>query len=281
MSTTLAPAQGTARSGLSFGGILGSEAIKLFSLRSTIWCLAIAFLVPIGLGFLLAGTVGGIGALPEDAGQGLWVQVATLGIGFSQLVIAVLGVLVITGEYSTGMIRSTLVAVPRRVPALLAKTLVISGTTFLVALAAILGAAFLPFGLLTSSGIQPDVADPAVWWAFLGGSGYLALLAALSVAIGAIVRNSAGGIAAALGLLLVLPTVLSILVGVTRAEWAQNVGTFLPGSAGGRMYAYITETDVAAPGSLVLEPWQGLLVLSAWVVAMLVLAAVLLKRRDA
>ncbi|WP_150309110.1 ABC transporter permease subunit [Planctomonas psychrotolerans] len=282
-ASTAIPARAASPGGsaVSFGGILRSEAIKLFSLRSTIWCLAIIFVVPIGLAFLLAGTVGDTVGIPQDAQQSIWVQSATLGIGFSQLVVAVLGVLVITGEYSTGMIRSTLVAVPRRIPALLAKALVIGAVTFLVALASILAAAFLPLGLLASSGVQPDLGDPAAWWAFLGGAGYLALLSTLALAIGTIVRNSAGGIAAVLGLLLVLPTVLQILVAITGAEWARNVGTFLPDSAGGRMFAYVTEAQAAPAGVLVLEPWQGLLVLSAWVTALLLLAALLLKRRDA
>jgi ABC-2 type transport system permease protein len=279
--TNTTAARPSAPSSLTFGGILRSEAIKLFTLRSTIWCLAIAFIVPIGLAFLLAATVGETGEIPQEAQQGVWVQGATLGIGFSQLVVAVLGVLVITGEYSTGMIRSTLVAVPRRVPALLAKVLVIAGTTFVVALASILGAAFLPLGLLASAGVAPELADPAAWWAFAGGAGYLALLAALALAIGTIVRNSAGGIAAVLGLLLVLPTVLAILVAITSAEWAQNLGAFLPDSAGGRMFAYVTDAQAATPGSVLLEPWQGLLVLTSWVVTLLVLAGLLLKRRDA
>ncbi len=284
MTTTPVSRSHTAASGLSFGGVLRSEWIKLRTLRSTLWCYLIIIVITIGLGFLLAGTVNldSSGTMDHASQQSLWLQVATLGIGFSQLVAAVLGALMITGEYGTGMIRSTLTAVPRRWPALTAKAIVFGLTTFVIGLVSIIGTALLTAPLLPSKGIHPDFGDPAVWWGLVGGAGYLALIGLLSLSIGAIIRNSAGGIAASLGLVLVLPAVLSILAAVTRADWARNLGTFLPGDAGGRMYAYTSGTTAqAAAGTIVLEPWQGLLVLIGWVVVLFAAAVVLLKRRDA
>ena len=95
-------------------------------------------------------------------------------------------------------------------------------------------------------------------------------------------RNSAGGIATALGAILVLPSIVGIFVAVTQAEWAANLGNLLPSAAGARLYAYPT-TAFVDPMQVVtpLEPWQGGLVLLVWIAALFVLASVLLKRRDA
>lgn len=278
--STVRPAQST--SGLTFGRILRSEFIKLFTVRSTFWCFAIVIVVSMGLSTLLAATFdAGGGGIPSEQQQASWVQLATIGSTFSQLVVAVLGVLVISGEYTTGMIRSTLTAVPRRLPMLVGKAVVIGVTTFIVGAIALVGAAILPIGLLSAAGIEPNPGDPSVWLALLGGAGYLGLLAVLSLAIGAIVRNSAGGIATALGLVLVLPTVLNIFAAVTQAAWAPNLSAFLPSSAGSRMSAFVGSAEEAIPGTVLLEPWQATLVLLAWVAVFFAVASILIKRRDA
>jgi ABC-2 type transport system permease protein len=275
------------RSGLSFGGILLSEWIKLRTLRSTVWCYLIIVVLTIGLGMLAATAFPSDGSTPDHAAaQSTWLLTATLGISFSQLVTAVLGALVITGEYGTGMIRSTLTAVPKRVPALVAKALVFGVTTFVVGLVSLVATAMLTAPLLPGKGIEPDFGDSTFWLALVGGAGYLALIGVLSLSIGALIRNSAGGIAASLGLVLVLPGIVQILGALTRAEWITNLGVFLPSDAGGRMYAYVTDAATTPqnpqlPDPLVLEPWQGLLVLAAWFVVTFVLGSILLKRRDA
>ena len=284
MTSTL---EHTAQSGLSFGGILRSEWIKLRTLRSTMWCYAIIIGLTIGFGFLLAvampaGGMASQGVTPSaDAQQAAWLQVTTLGIGFGELVSAVLGALVITGEYGTGMIRSTLTAVPKRIPALVAKAIVFGVTTFVVSLVALVATALLTAPLMPAKGIHPDLGDSNFWLAIVGGAGYLALIGVLALAIGTIIRNSAGGISAALGLILVAPVVLQILAGVTRADWAQNLGSFLPSSAGGRMYSYAPAAVKPAEGVVSLDPSQGVIVLIVWFVVAFGIGAILLKRRDA
>jgi ABC-2 type transport system permease protein len=271
---------------LTFGGTLRSEWIKLFSLRSTIWCYGIVIVITVLFGILLAQTAsgspvtsGGEGAMTAEMQQSTAVMVSTLGIAFSQLVAAVLGVLVMSGEYGTGMIRSTFTAVPKRLPALFAKAIVFGAVTFVVGLIAIFATAAITAPMLPASGVTPDFGDADYLLALVGGALYLALIGVLSLAIGAIVRNSAGGIAASLGLVLVLPPVLGIIVSITQAEWASNLGTFLPDSAGGRLYAYATEASVT-DGFITLDALQGGLVMLAWVAVMLVVASMLLKRRD-
>lgn len=280
-TTTTAPL-----SGVSFGGILHSEWIKLTSLRSTVWCYSIMAFLTIAFALLFGASINIEGMRLDEAGmQSLSVQSATLGIGMSQLVIAVLGALVITGEYTTGMIRSTLTAVPTRLPALFGKIVVFGAATFVVSLASIVVAALLSAPLLAANGIDTDFSDPAYWTALAGGAAYLALSGVLATAVGTIVRNSAGAIAIVLGLVLVLPTVVQVFALITAAEWVANLGAFLPSNAGGRMYAYVDQSvanaDPLGLGGLVLEPWQGALVVLAWVAGLLVLASVLLKRRDA
>jgi ABC-2 type transport system permease protein len=185
------------------------------------------------------------------------VQGATLSIGMSQLVIAVLGALVITGEYGTGMIRSTLTAVPYRLPALFGKIVVFGVVTFVISFVSIVVTALLSAPLLAGNGIEVDFTDGAYWIALLGAAGYLALSGVLAI--------------------------VSIFAVVTMQEWVATISTFLPSNAGARMYAYVSEalSDPMGLGGVILEPWQGGLVLVAWIAALLVLASVLLKRRDA
>jgi len=285
---------------LSFGGELRSEWIKLRSLRSTLWCYLIIVILTIGLGLLIASALpapaAGAAAPSHDVQQSTWVTVSTLGIGFAQLVSAVLGALVITGEYGTGMIRSTFAAVPKRLPAIVAKALVFGVTTFVVALVGLVVAAVVSSPLLPAKGITPDFGDGNVWLALIGGAGYVALIGLLAFGIGLIIRSSAGGIAAALGLVLVVPTILQVLASVTRADWPANIAAFLPASAGGHLYAYPgAAAESLAPGRpgaaasaaasasnvITLDTWQGLLVLVGWVVVAFVVGAILVKRRDA
>jgi ABC-2 type transport system permease protein len=278
-AATASPTAGLSR--LAFGGIVRSEWIKLRSLRSTVWCYIIILLAQVGLGLLLAADMARSPGRGHDAQQAIIVLVITSGVLFGQLVASVLGALVITGEYGTGMIRSTFTAVPTRLPALLAKGLVFGVVTFVVGLVAILLTLLASAGILTSHGYDIDLGDGHLWLAVLGAAGYLALIGLIAFALGAIVRNSAGGIAASLGLLLVLPIILSIFTGGSMPEWVQNLGVFLPGSAGGHMYDYVAGPVRAAAGTIVLLPWQGLLVLLAWVVGLSAIAAVLVRRRDA
>ncbi len=283
--------------GVGFAGILRSEWIKLRTVRSTLWCYVSIVVLTVGLGALLAvalpasSTAGATAT--ATAQQSTWLTVTTLGVNFAQLIIAVLGALVITGEYGTGMIRSTFVAVPTRLPALAAKILVFGVATFVVSLLALVATALITAPLLPGRGIHPDLGDGAIWVALVGAAGYLTLIGCLSLAIGTILRSTAGSIAAALGLVLVVPIILRVLANLTQAQWAANVDVFLPSNAGGRLFAYpdTTSTVLTPPAgtpnaattvsTIVLDPWQGLLVLAAWFIVALVVGAVLLKRRDA
>jgi len=256
-----------AASRLTTGGILNSEWIKLRSVRSPIWSFSIAILVTVGFAALLSVPLGEQSLGSADAASELG-GIATTGVLFSQIVVAVLGVLVITGEYTTGMIRSTLSAVPSRVGALGGKAVVLFVATFVVAVIA----SVLAFGvsslMYASREVSASLFDSRVLLPILGGALYLALLALFSLGIGTILRSSAGGIAAVLGVLLLLPLLLSFI----PFDWAAEVAPFLFGNAGIAFWQ---------PGAGGLEWWQDLLVTIGWVVASLGGGAVLLTRRDA
>jgi len=292
-NTTLeAPQTTTARSSthLSFPRVVRSEWIKLRTLRSTQWSFAIFVLLTVGFGLLMAVTLDTSSgpAVDTETQKSLTVMVATLGVNFTQLVAAVLGVLIISGEYTTGMIRSTFAAVPTRLPALFAKALVLAVATFVVSLVSIIVTALVTAPILSGQGIEGQLFDGEVMRALVGGAGYLTLIALLAFGFGAVLRNSAGGIASVLGLILVVPTVLQILAGITQAVWAQNLSAFLPSTAGALMYAVGDGSAAGGPpigaigaGVITLDTTQGFLVLLGWVVVMMIAAAALIKRRDA
>lgn len=275
---------------LSFPRIVRSEWIKLRTLRSTQWSLAIFVLLTVGFGLLMAATLDTSSgpAVDAETQKSLTVMVATFGVNFTQLVAAVLGVLIISGEYTTGMIRSTFAAVPTRLPALFAKALILAAATFVVSLVSIVITALVTAPLLAGQGVEGQLLDGEVVRAIVGGAGYLALVALLAFGFGAILRSSAGGIAGVLGLILVVPTVFAILAGITQATWAQNISTFLPSSAGELMYsigdgAFTGGPPIGAAAAdvITLDATQGFLVLVAWVAVLLAGAVVLIKRRDA
>lgn len=256
---------------LRFTGILRSEWIKLTTLRSTVWAYAILIALQIGMGALLVVTqtdemVAAAGSDPSAVAQAA-VQVSTLGILFNQLVISVLGVLVITGEYGTGQIRSSLTAVPKRLPVLWAKALVFSVTSFVVGLVAVFASYAVTWPMLQAKGIESDLADVEVWGHLIGAAGYLALIGLVAFFLGALLRHTAGGIAAAVGLLLVVPSVISFIA----ADWALVLADWLPGSVGQTLFF----------GGGVFEPWQAVLVMLGWIALFAVPAAVLMRRRDA
>jgi ABC-2 type transport system permease protein len=277
---------------LTFLGVLNSEWIKLRTLRSTFWCYVIIVALTVLLGLLFASVNQGSATdLPHDVQQSTWMSASTLGINFSQLVVGVLGALVITGEYGTGMIRSTFTAVPRRLPAIFAKAIVFGVVTFLVSLVGLVGAALATAPILAGTGVTADFGDPEVWLTLVGGAGYLALIGLIALAIGLLLRSSAAGIAAALGLVLVVPVIFNLLAGLAKAQWAADVGSFLPSNAGGKLFTYPAEAptsvDGSGPGpvgvasSIDLTNWQALLVLAGWFAVTFVVGLIVLKRRDA
>jgi len=274
--TTTAPASVHAfvptGSGLSFTGLLRSEWIKLRSVRSTIWSYATVVLISFGMALLMSVSIDfGDSPVPADAQATLLAQAATFGVFFGQLVVAVLGVLAISGEYSTGMIRSSLTATPRRLPMLAAKAVVLFVCTFVVGVITTVGSYLVAASVLGGKGISASLTDPDLLLPLLGGALYLALVAVFALGVGAILRSSAGGIAAALGIILLLPIVLPMI----PAQWATDLMPYLLSNAGLGVFGL----NAFGPESF--EVWQNVLIVLGWVAVSLAGAAMLLRRRDA
>ena len=263
------PASG---SGLNFVGVLRSEWIKLRSLRSTIWSFALVIVVSLGMSVLMSSTATGMSGvvLAEEDQLNLLLSATTFGIFFGQMIVAVLGVISVTGEYSTGMIKSTLTAVPRRLPALAGKMIVMFVATFIVGTFSTVGSYFVATPILAGSGISANLFDPLLLQALFGGALYLALIAVFAQGLGAILRSSAGGIALVLGILLVLPVVLSMV----PAGWAVDVAPYLISNAGAEIF-------FTSGFSVIEEAWQNLLITLGWVAVSVGVASLLLKKRDA
>jgi len=256
------------RNVVTFPRVIHSEWIKFRTLRSSWLVLFSAVAALILIGVLIGYNTGKHwqGLAPEDAAPSSPLQ----GHFLAQLLIGVLGVLFVSGEYSTGMIRSTLAAVPKRVPVVAAKAIVFAA----VALVALIPASVLAFmgaqGFLSHYGHGASWSDPTVVRVVIGTGVYLALIGLLGGALGWILRSTPGGISTLVGILLVLPVLLRVLPGA----WAKNAYEYLPGNAG---ESFITSLHTSGT----LTPWAGLAVLVAWVLGALTVAAVLLRRRDA
>ncbi len=276
-TTTIAPLQRSASS-LSFGGVIRSEWIKLRSLRSTVWAFLILVAMSLGMAWLMGSSMvdglvdsGEAANAPVEQVRSLMLTSSTVGVFFGQLVVGVLGVLIISGEYSTGMIRSTLTAVPRRLPALAGKAIVLAASTFVIGLLSTFGAFAVVSLVFGEHGAAAPITDPDVFLPLIGGAAYLALTALFALGVGTAIRSSAGGIAAVLGFLLLLPTVLQMI----PAEWVQDLIPYLFSTAGMGMFG---QTSFTGEIDSVIE---NLLIVLAWVAAALVGAGILLKRRDA
>jgi ABC-2 type transport system permease protein len=272
---------------ITFARVVHSEWIKFWSLRSTLWTLASTVVVMAAVSyvavFFTAKDAFDPATKPQDAASLVALlhdpSIVLTGADLAKLVLAVLGVLVITGEYSTGMIRATLTAVPTRSPALWAKALVLTAVTTLIAAFATVISWLVALPTLDAHDAPIDISDAQTRRILLGGVLYLVAIGLLAFAVGAIVRVSAGALASVLGLLLVV----EVMFRTIPADFFRNVSPFLPGTAGHQLLA--TQAGIeqarAATSAPVLGPWTGYAVMLAWVAALLTLAAVLLRRRDA
>jgi ABC-2 type transport system permease protein len=258
--------------GLTQLRVARSEWTKLYSLRSSRWSLLAAVVLTIGLPMLFAAvTASHWGSMsPREQANRNPLDIALAGVNLSQLAIAVLGVLVITGEYSTGMIRASFTAVPRRLPVLWAKALVFALVTFVLAVPSVLAAFFASQAILSRHDIlQVSFSSPGVARSVLGGAVYLMLVGVFALAIGAIIRNTAGGISAFAALFFVIPPLLLLL----PSSWHDAISPYLPSEAGRAVFSLTHGSGTLAPG-------PGLAVFVGYTVLATAIAAVLLVRRD-
>jgi ABC-2 type transport system permease protein len=255
-----------------FDHVLRAEWTKFWSVRSTLYTFVALVVVTIGISALLCLAVAANWSdiKPADRAQIDPVSQSLSGIFLGQMAIIVLGALTISSEYSTGGIRTTLTAVPQRLRLLGAKALVLAVVAFVAGLITMFPSFWLGQRVLSTAhaGIEVSLGDPNVLRAVVGGALYVAACGLLGLALGALLRHTAGAITTAIGIVFILPIVANFLPGT----WGDNVGKVL--NAGGA----ISNTR---PVDGQLAPWTGYAVFSLWWIVLLGCAAVLLRRRDA
>ncbi len=280
MTATQAPAIGaipqSKSPGSIFRDVMRSEWAKLRTVRSSYWTLFAAVAAVIGLGAILCAVYVAPVRPCCSASDKANFHPASFSLtgGFlAQLAIGVLGVLVITNEYGSGMIRSTLAAVPQRITVLVAKATVFAGVVFVVMTGACFVAFFLGQSILSSKHVGTSLGAPNVLRTVVGTGMYLAVLGLLALGLGTIIRKTAGAIATVFGLLLVLPPIASLL-----PSSMNSLQKFLPSNAG---QALISPGGTGSNATPQLAPWAGFGVFCLWAAAALIIAGIMFMRRDA
>lgn len=264
---------------LRFGGVLRSEGIKLSSLRSIRWTLIATVVAGLGLSLLISWGLkasAGMEGAPAMPAETYALAAATIAAPFIALVFGVLGVFAISSEYSSGMILSTLTAVPKRTPVFFAKAIVLG--LIALATAAILVIGGLLIALLFNAEVGSVIFSKVVLSGGAGAIVYLTLIALLAFGVAALFRSTAGGIAVVAGLTFVLPLGFQI-ASMTGWEWVGTVSQYIPAALGNTMSAGIAEAT--APGATGPGYWGAMLIMVAWAAAAVVPAAILFRTRDA
>ena len=251
--------------------VIRSEWTKIRSVASTVWTLSLAVLVTIALGMLIS-------ALSKNEFDGMSARdrlsfdptfISFAGMSLGQLAMIVFGVLVVSNEYSSGMIRTSLAAVPQRGTFLFGKLAVATVLALAVGMATSFAAFFLGQAML--GGLRASIGDPGVLRAVIGGGLYMTLIAMFSMGVAAMLRSPM----LSLGILMPFFFLISNILGNVGAT--EKIGRFLPDQAGNKIMQVVPPVDDDTPYG----PWGGLGIMALWVVAALLGGYVLLKRRDA
>jgi ABC-2 type transport system permease protein len=276
MATTTGPAAGVAldlpraAGRVTFAGALRSEFTKIRSVRSTYWTLLAMFVVTVGFGALAStgAAHGPHGPFFDPTRQSL------AGLYIGQLIIGVLGVLVISSEYSTGMIRTTLTTNPHRGVMIAAKGVVFTVVALVTSLVTSFAAFFVGQALMSSDHISTTIGSPNVLRAVIGGALFLTACGVLAFGLGLLIRHTAGGIGAVTGLLFVV----TILVNFLPQSWQDHVDKWVPALAGGQLWM----TGPRPPGATsMFGPWTSFAILCGYAAVAVAAGVILFRKRDA
>lgn len=273
VAITTSPARVERR--LRVSNVMRSEWIKMRSVRSTMWTLVAMSAITIGVSAIATIAISGhwSSMSPGDKASFDPTGFSLNGLLFSQLVIGILGVLVMSAEYGTGTIRATLAAVPKRPMVLATKAAVFAAVAVVVGEVLSFGAFLLGQALLRSPVPHANLGQPGVLRAVVGGGLVIAALGLLALGLATIIRHTAGAITAYVGMLLVLPLIISAL----PSSISNPINKFLPLNIGRTMVSVHQGTI----HSNSLSPWVGFLVLCGYAVGALVVGGVVMARRDA
>jgi ABC-2 type transport system permease protein len=275
VSATVAPPPSSGTRSATIGRltqlrVARSEWTKLHSLRSTRWAIAATVVLTIGIGLaacaVFAARWSHLSLFDRLRFDPLRTNLA--GVHLAQLSIGVLGVMVMTGEYSTGMIRATFSAVPKRLPVLWGKAAVFAAVTFAITLPTVLITFFAGQSILSSIP-HTSFSQPGVARSVIGAALFLTVMGIFGLGIGTIVRHTAGGIVTLVGIMFVLPPILLLL----PSNWSDAVNPYLPSSAADVIWT-------TRPDGHTLAPWPGFALFCGYAAASIIIGAVLLRRRD-
>jgi hypothetical protein len=255
-----------------FADVLAMEWTKVTTVPSTFFAVALTLVIGIGLSALVSGLVAN--AYAHDTTPGLraaWdpTAISTAGGALAQIALAVLATLVITGEYATGEIRSTFVAVPSRWRVLLGKSAVVAAIGFVTAEVFVFVAFLIGQQLFSGHAPTASLSQPGVLRALVGGGLYVALLSVAALSLGTLLRGTASTVVVLVITLYVLPPILGLL----PKDWSRPLLKYWPTEAGQRILAV-----VARPHTL--GPWAGLSVMAGFTLLLLAVAAYRLERAD-
>lgn len=293
-TTTISAPHRSVGGSLTFAGVLRSEWIKFRSLLSTRLLLLFTFLAVVGVGAMAAwvqamslesvmksGMGMGVPGAPsepmtlEQAQQALGFSVAAIpnaGLQIGILILGALAVLLVSSEFGTGMIRSTMTAVPKRLPAFFAKAVVLVVVSYILTLVAAVVTALLAIPLFSAYGIDFSFGMDGVVYSILMGGLYVAGVSLIGLSLGTLLRSSAGGIIVLVAVMFLLEIGTSLLSLIPGEVW-KYVGQYVPSVAGGRM---LEVTDKVA----FISPLAGGLIFLGWILLFMVPAIVSLKIRD-
>ncbi|MGD3105783.1 ABC transporter permease [Streptomyces sp. YGL11-2] len=253
------------------GQVLRSEWTKIRSVRSTVWTLGIAVVVTVVVGVLICTLARNDFASMPDARRLAFdpTNISFAGMGLGQLSMIVFGVLVVSNEYSTGMIRTSLAAVPQRGTFLFSKLLVATALVFAVGLAT----SFVTFfaGQAALGEHRAYLGDPGVLRAVVGGCLYMTMIALFSMAVATMLRSPM----LSLGILMPFFFLISSILGNVSAT--RKIGRYLPDQAGSKIMQVVAPVNDQTPYG----PWGGFAIMAAWTAAALLGGFLLLRRRDA
>jgi len=256
---------------MAAGQVVRSEWTKIRSVASTVWTLSLAVVVTIALGMLIS-------ALSKSEFDNLSERdrlafdptfISFAGMGLGQLAMIVFGVLVVSNEYSTGMIRTSLAAVPQRATFLFSKLGVATTLALVVGMATSFATFFLGQAMLGEH--KASIGDEGVLRAVIGGGLYMTLIALFSMGVAAMLRSPM----LSLGILMPFFFLISNILG--NVDATKKVGQYLPDQAGSKILQVVPPLDDDTPYG----PWGGLGIMALWVLAAVLGGYAVLKKRDA
>jgi hypothetical protein len=254
-----------------FRDVLVSEWTKLRTVRSTYWCVLVSIIVGVGLGAAISA--GSAASYSQESAHDQYLfdpaAISLAGLFFSQLALGVFAIITMSSEYSTGMIRTTIAAVPQRGYVLAAKAAIVAIVSFVTSIAVAFTAFPIGQAILNRHHLGVSLSAPHVARAVLGGGLYIGALSMLALGLATIIRHTAGAITALVAVVFIIPIVTQLLPDSLQHDFAR----YLPANAGSAITNVVQTSDS-------LGPWAGYAVFLGWVALVIGAGWYMLRTKD-